>query len=166
MIRTRLAGTRFLLVGLAAAAVVTASAAASVPVLTVSVHARLVPVTGAKAAGRFSGLLVKHGQPMGAEPSPTPRIGNKWRLSWKVSLPTLSGQTTVSLQVPARNGEPRFVHVLCTGCTSATKGTLALTNSQAIRVAQSHASVVVRTPSAMLRGTIKAQAIAPKPQGG
>ena len=156
-------GTRLLLVGLAAAAIVTGSAAAAMPVLTVSVHARLAPVAGAKAAGRFSGLLVKPGQPMGAEPSPTPRVGNRWRLSWKVSLPTLSGETTVSLQVPAGNGAPRFVHVLCTGCTSATKGTLALTNSQAIRIAQSHASVVVRTPSAMLRGTVKAQAIAPKP---
>jgi hypothetical protein len=160
MIRTRLAGTRLLLVGLAAAAVAAGSAAASVPVLTVSVHARLAPVTGAKAAGRFSGLLVKHGEPPAAEPSPTPRAGSGWRLSWKVSLPTLSGQTSVSLQVPARNGAPRFVHVLCTGCTSTAKGTLALTNSQAIRVAQSHASVMVRTPSAMLRGTVKAQ-----PQG-
>ena len=161
MIRTRLAGRRVVLVGLGAASVAAGSAAAAVPVLTVSVHARLAPVAGAKAAGRFSGLLVRHGQPVGAEPSPTPRYGSRWRLSWKVSLPTLSGKTTVSLQVPARNGEPRFVHVLCTGCTSATNGTLALTNSQAIRIAQSHASVVAQTPSAMLQGTVKAQAIAP-----
>jgi hypothetical protein len=164
MIRTRLAGTRLLLVGLAAAAVAAGSAAAAMPVLTVSVHARLAPVAGANEAGRFSGLLVKPAQPLAAEPSPNPRFGNRWRLSWKVSLPTLSGQTTVSLQVPARNGAPRFVHVLCTDCTSVTKGTLTLTNSQAIRVAQSHASVVARTPSAMLRGTVKAQTITPKPQ--
>jgi hypothetical protein len=163
MIRTRLAGTRLLLGGLAAAAIAAGSAAAAMPVLTVSVHARLAPVAGAKAAGRFGGLLVKPVQPMGAEPSPTPRFENRWSLSWKVTLPTLSGETTVSLQVPARNGAPRFVHVLCTGCTRATKGTLALTNSQAIRIAQSQASVVVRTPSAMLLGTVKAQAIAPKP---
>lgn len=162
MIRTRLAGTRLLLVGLVAAAVAAGSAAASMPVLTVSVHARLAPISGANAAGRFSGLLVKHGQPVGAEPSPSPRVGNRWRLSWKVSLPALSGKTTVLLQVPARDGAARFVHVLCTGCTSTTNGTLALTNSQAIRIAQSHASVVARTPSAMLRGAVKAQAIASK----
>jgi hypothetical protein len=154
-----------LFVGLAAAAVVTGSAAASMPALTVSVHARLAPVVGAKAAGRFSGLLVKPGQPLGAEPSPSRRFGNKWRLNWKVSLPELSGKTTVSLQVPARNGAPRFVHALCTGCTSGAKGVLTLTNSQAIRIAQSHASVVARTPSATLRGTVEAQTVAPKPQG-
>jgi hypothetical protein len=158
-----MAGTRLVLVGLAAAAVAAGSAAAALPVLTVSVHARLAPIAGTQSAGHFSGLLVKHGQPMGAEPSPTPRVGSRWRLNWKVSLPALNGKTTVSLQVPARNGADRFVHVLCTGCTGATNGTLALTNSQAIRIAQSHASVVARTPSAMLRGTVKAQTIAPKP---
>jgi hypothetical protein len=162
VIRTRLAGTSLVFVGLAVAAVVTGSAAAALPVLAVSLHARLAPVTGVSNAGQFSGVLVRPGQPMGAEPSPTPRSGTTWRLGWKVSLPTLSGETTVSLQVPARNGAHRFVHVLCTGCTSAAHGAITLTSSQALRVAESRATVVARSSSAMLRGLVKARG--PLPQ--
>jgi hypothetical protein len=160
-----MAGTKMLLVGLAAAGVVAGSAAASMPVLTVSIHARLAPVAGASAAGHFSGLLVKPGQPVGAEPSPTPRVGNKWRLSWKVNLPALRSPAKASLRIPARNGAPLYVHVLCSSCTSTVTGRLALTNSQALRLAQSHGAVVVLAPSMTLRGNVKAQAIKPKPQG-
>jgi hypothetical protein len=132
------------------------------PVLTLSLHARLAPVAGTNATGRFSGLLVKPGQPMAAEPSPTPRFGNKWRLSWKVSLPALRGRVEASLRIPARNGAPGFVHVLCTGCTTAAHGTITLPNSQALRVAGSRASIVVRSSSAMLRGAVRARTNLPR----
>lgn len=158
MIRTRLAGTRVLLVGLAAAAVVTGSAAGSLPVVKVSVHARLAPVTGTNAAGRFSGLLVKSGD------TAYPRTGQKWSLSWKVRLTSVRGLAKASLRIPARNGAPLSLRVLCSGCEGTTSGRLMLTNSQAIRVAQSHATVVVLAPSTTLRGAVKAQAILPKPQ--
>jgi len=165
VIRTRMAGTKVLLVGLGAAAVIAGTAAASMPVLTVSIHARLAPVAGTSAAGHFNGLLVKPGQPVGAEPSPTPRVGNKWRLSWKVNLPALGSPATASLRIPARDGAPRFVHVLCSRCASTATGKLILTNSQAMRLAQSHGTVVVLASSTTLRGSVKAQSNLPKPQG-
>jgi hypothetical protein len=56
------------------------------------------------------------------------------------------------------------VSVLCTNCASTTTGTHALTNSQATRLAQSHAAVVVLAGSTTLRGGVKAHAIQPKPQ--
>ncbi len=153
-----MAGTRLLLVGLAVAAVAAGSAAASVPVVKISVHARLAPVAGTNAAGRFSGLLVKPGDTV------YPRTGQKWSLSWKVRLPSLPSPAKASLRIPARNGAPLSVRVLCTGCAGTTSGTLMLTNSQAIRLAQSHATVVVLAPSTTLRGSVKAEAILPKPQ--
>jgi hypothetical protein len=56
------------------------------------------------------------------------------------------------------------VHVLCNACTRTRTGTLVLNSSQGIRLAQSHATVVVLAPSTTLRGAVKAQAILPKPQ--
>jgi hypothetical protein len=161
VIRTRLAGTRLLLVGLAVAAVVAGSAAAAMPVLRVSVHARLAPVAGTNEAGRFNGMLVKN---IGVlPPSPSPQL--RWHLSWKVRLPALRTPATASLQIPARNGAAGYSHVLCNGCRSTASGTLALTNNQAGRLIQSQATVVVLAPSQTLRGAVKAQAILPKPVG-
>ena len=162
MIRTRLAGTRLLLVGLAVAAVAAGSAAAAMPVVTVSVHARLAPVTGTNAAGRFSGMLVKNTNSVRPQGPPTPL---KWHLTWKVQLPALQTAATASLRIPSRNGAAAYVHVLCSGCRSTTSGTLALTNSQAQRLAQSHGTVMALASSAMLRGAVKAQVILPKPVG-
>lgn len=157
MISTRMAGTRLLLVGLVAAAIAAGSAAGAVPVIKFSVHARLAPATGTKT-GRFSGLLVKSASMrQTARPS-------QWQLSWKVLLPALRSPAKASLRIPARNGAPLYVHVLCTGCTSTVSGKLALTNSQALRLAQSHATVVVLAPPMTLRGAVKAHSILPKPQ--
>jgi hypothetical protein len=149
-----------LLVGLAVAAVAAGRVAAAVPVLTLSVHARLAPVAGTTADGRFSGLLVKNTDSVRPQ-SPGP---SGWRLRWKVRLPAFRQPARTSLRIPARNGAPLYVHVLCTGCASTVTGKLALNNSQAMRLAQSHATVVVLARSTTLRGAVKAQAIQPKPQ--
>jgi hypothetical protein len=150
-----------LFVGLALAAIAAGSAAAAMPLMTISVHARLAPVTGTNAAGRFSGLLAKN-TTMRPQSPPTQL---KWHLSWRVRLPALRTPTSASLRIPALNGAAGYVHVLCYACRSTTTGTLALTNSQAQRLVQSHGTVVVQAPSTMLRGAVKAQVILPKPTG-
>lgn len=160
MVRTRLAGTRLLLLGLAAAAVAAGSAAAALPALKFAVHARLAPVAGTDATGRFGGLLVKSGDAVRPQAPNLP----VWRLSWKLSLPALPGSATASLRIPAGDGAPRFVHVLCTSCTSTATGTFGLTGSQALRLAQSRATVVVAAQSATLRGAVKARAVVLPPR--
>jgi hypothetical protein len=149
------------LVGLVAAAVMAGSAAASMPVPSVFVHARLVPITGASSSGRFSGLLAKARTLRAASSAGSAQ----WHLSWRVGLPALRSPARALLRLPARNGAAPAVLMLCNPCTSTTTGALVLDSSQAIRLAQSQATVVVLAPSTTLRGAVKAQAILPKPQG-
>ena len=154
MISARSAGTRTLLVGLAAAAaVVTASAAAALPPSPkLRVHARLAPVGGTGAAGRFDGLLVRTGG--SSRPAASPRTGPAWRLSWNASLPAFQGPATVSLRI-AGGGAARVSRILCTGCGTGADGTVALTPSQVLRIARRGAVVSVRARSASWRGTVR-----------
>lgn len=144
------------LAGMAVAAVVSGSAAAASPVLTIPLQARLAPVAGAEAAGSFRGFLVKFAEPQRA---------GRWLLSWRVSLPASSRASTVSLRVPARDGSTGLVRTLCRRCSSAARGALTLTNGQALGLGQTRATVVARTASTLLRGTVKAQAKLPPPTG-
>jgi hypothetical protein len=146
---------RALPVGLAAA-VVCGSAAAAAPTYAIRVHARLAPVTGTTAAGRFSGLLAKSALPPQGTATVVPRVGQGWRLSWKLSLPSLRGPVTASLRISGKNGAPPVARVLCRGCSTTANGRMPLTASQALRVAGSDAVIVVRARSATLRGRVKA----------
>ena len=59
MIRTRRAGKRALVVGLVVAAIACGSAsAATIPGFWLDLHARLVPVAGTSASGKFTGTLL------------------------------------------------------------------------------------------------------------
>jgi hypothetical protein len=160
LLRTRLAGTRVLFAGLAAA-VAAGGAAAAAPMPTLTVHARLVPVPGTRTAGSFTGLLVKSA----ASARPRSPSSPPWRLLWKLRLPELGSPGRASLRIPALDGQQRSARVLCRGCTSTASGRLALTDGQALRIAQSRATVVVRMPTALLRGVLKAQAKLPRPTG-
>jgi hypothetical protein len=157
VVRTRTAGMRAFLVGLAAAAVAAGSAAAAVP-MVFPVHARLAPVAGTKAPGQFNGVLAQSGSiPQPVQRSAMPINGVSWRLSWKVSLPPLGRPAAVTLRIGARGGAAAVMRVLSAHCTVSAKGTIKLTGSQATRVARGDAVVMVRTPSATLRGTIRLQ---------
>jgi hypothetical protein len=152
---TKTAGTRTLLIGLAAAAVVCGSAAAAVPTFVLRVHARLGPVAGTTAAGRFSGVLARNGPVVPRRATAVPRLGSRWSLTWKLSVPSLGGSPTASLRIRAWKGAAPVTRVLCTQCGTTANGTMTLTTSQALRIAGSKAVVVVRTGSATLRGPLK-----------
>jgi hypothetical protein len=158
VIRTQRLGTRALSVALAVAALACASAAAAVPTYSVQVRAHLTPVAGTTAAGRFSGSVVLSGLRSAKAGPVLPRNGTGWRLTWSLQLPALSGTKTAALRIMAANGAAPITRVLCTGCATRPTGTMKLTASQAIRIAGSHAVVVVRTASASLRGAVEASA--------
>jgi hypothetical protein len=117
----------------------------------VQVRARLAPVAGANAAGKFSGLLVRGGAP------------TRWQLTWTLSLPSLGGPTTASLRVGAAQGSAPATRTLCKQCARGAKGTMTLTMNQALRITRDNAVVVVQTPSATLRGPVKAVFHVPVP---
>jgi hypothetical protein len=123
------------------------------PTLGLRVHARLAPVAGTTAAGRFNGLLARSGE--GPAPQVVPRVPLPWRLTWTLRLPALHRPTTGSLRIAAEGGAPPVVRVLCPRCATRANGTIRLTASQALRIAGSDAVVVVRARSATLRGAIK-----------
>jgi hypothetical protein len=151
-----MAGTRLLVAGLAVAAVAAGSAAAAMPSYFLQVHARLAPVAGTTASGRFNGVLVlSGGEARPQARSTAPRAGSHWRLSWRLSLPAFGGPATATLRIHAKKGAASVERVLCTRCAEKAKGTIALKGSQAIRIANGGAVVVVRTPSAGLRGAVK-----------
>lgn len=150
-----MAGARVVVAGLAVAAVAAGSAAAAAPGILIRVHARLAPATGTTASGRFDGMLFKRG--MEARPQAVPRTGSHWRLAWRLSLPSLSGPVTATLRVRADRRAAAAGHVLCSRCTTSASGSMTLTGSQAMRIASGHGFVVVRSQSATLRGTIRAE---------
>lgn len=132
------------LAALAVAAVACGSAAAIIPSTSVQVRASLAPVSRANAPGKFGGLLVNGGVP------------GRWELTWKLSLPSLRGSKTASLEVGA-------ARVLCRQCTRGARGALKLTVSQALRVTHDDAVIVVETPHATLRGPVEASVHVPVP---
>jgi hypothetical protein len=145
MTGTRTAGTRVLLLGLVVAAIAVGTAAAVISTVGLRVQARLTPVAGGSAAGRFDGLLSRSGE--GTPPPAVPRAGAHWHLAWSMGLPALRGPAAATLQTGAG------IHVLCTHCGRSARGTLVLTNGQAMRIADSDAVVVVR--AARLRGVVR-----------
>jgi hypothetical protein len=151
VISARSAGTRALLLGLAAAVVTGSVTAALPPSPKLRVHARLAPVGGMAAAGRFDTLLVRTGG--SSRPVASPRRGPAWRLSWNASLPAFQGPATVSLRI-AGGGAARVSRILCTGCGTRADGTVALTPSQVLRIAR-RGAVSVRARSASWRGTAR-----------
>jgi hypothetical protein len=157
VIRSRRAGKRTiaLVSGLVVAAIACGSAAAVLPVHWLAVQARLAPVAGTREAGRFSGvLLMNSGPPPQREQSGAQPVGSFWRLTWQLRLPALNGSRSATLRLPAERGVPAAAHVLCTQCSTRAKGTIALTGSEAVRVADADAVVVVWTRSARLRGAV------------
>src|SRR5712691_10838272 len=109
-----MAGTRAFLVALAVAAAASGSAAAAMPAFWLNLHARLAPVAGTTAAGRFDGALVRTGDGRTPETqSAVPRAGSRWRLSWKLTLPALRGPMTASLRVSAAPGAAPMARMLC-----------------------------------------------------
>jgi len=157
VIRTRTAGAKGILVGLAVAAFAAGGAMAAMPIAVAPVQARLTPVGDATSkAGHFSGVLVRGAAPMQSTPvTPAPRNPTRWRLSWKVSLPQLGRPAAVTLQVAARGSASAVVRVLCSTCSASAKGALTLTNSQATRVLSGDAVVMVRAPGPTLRGVVR-----------
>jgi hypothetical protein len=151
-------GTKAFLVGLAAAAIAAGTASAAVP-MVFPVHARLAPVAGTKTAGQFDGVLARSGSIPGQAQrrSALPINGVSWRLGWNVSLPPLGSPASVTLRIGSAGGAAAVVRVLSARCTGSAKGTMKLTGSQAARVARGDAVVMVRTPSATLRGTVRVQ---------
>lgn len=150
-------GMKAFLVGLAVAAMAAGTAAAAVP-MVFPVHARLAPVAGAETAGQFDGVLARSGSMPGqAQRSALPINGVSWRLGWNVSLPPLGRPASVTLRIGSARGAAAVVRVLSARCTGSAKGTIKLTGSQAARVARGEAVVMVRTPSATLRGTVRVQ---------
>lgn len=143
--------------GLAAvAAVVAGGAAAAPPIMVIPLHARLAPVSGTRPAGSFSGTLVGNGleQPVHA-PSAMPSNGERWRLRWKASFPSLGRPAAVTLRIAGRSGAPAIVRVLSTRCSTSARGTLTLSGTVAGRIARGDAVVTVRAGSARLRGAVK-----------
>lgn len=160
MIRTGKAGKRALVVGLMVAAVACGTATAAViPVLSLSLHARLMPVAGTAAApGQFSGTLLVNVGGTTVEPSdPLPPV-NRSVLTWKLSLPALQGPISAALRLRATKSAPPLVRMLCTHCSNTAHGRITLTKTQGLRVATSRAAVVVTAASATLRGPVKVSA--------
>jgi hypothetical protein len=149
---TRTAGQRVLVLGLALGAVAAGSGAAAVPALRLRVHASLTPVTGTGAVGRFTGLLARStGPPQRPAAQVAPPTGRQWRLTWKLSLPSIGKPMSASIRLGGESGATR---VLCADCSATAQGTLTLTGSQVIRLAQGDGVVLVRAPSATLRGRV------------
>jgi hypothetical protein len=165
--RTRKAGMRALAVGLAAGALGAGAGTttAATPAFAMHVHARLAPVSGTAAAGRFDGLLAMSG--VGVTPASRtaalPRPGEHWRLAWKVTLPASKGPTTASLQIKADSGAASVTRLLCVDCTAGANGILTLPWSQALRIVASDAEVVVHTASTTLRGEVRVDEARPQP---
>jgi hypothetical protein len=151
MIKTPRAGTGSLVIGLVVAAIAAGSAAATGPAYWIDLHARLAPVVGTNAAGKFGGVLRSTGG------HTTTVVGN-WQLAWSLSLPQLDGPITATLRISSARSR-----VLCTGCSTKASGTTTLTAHQVTRISKSHAVVVVRTHSARLRGPVKAFLHIPTP---
>jgi hypothetical protein len=160
--RTRRTGTTSLVVALAVAAIAAGSATAATS-MWIDVHARLSPVAGTRAAGKFSGVLVELGPTHGITPGGTVAIPAKtrWRLTWNLTLPTLHGPTTTKL----RFGSGRSPRVLYAGRSTKTRGIAVLSARQARSIAKADAVVVVRTRSATLRGPVKVEIQSPITQG-
>jgi opacity protein-like surface antigen len=136
---------------LAAAAIACGSAAAVMPSTWVTVRAHLAPVSGTSGTGRFNGLLLRGG------------AASRWQLTWELSLPALRGPMTASLQVGAAKGAAPATQMLCKQCARGAKGAMTLTGSEALRVTRDDVVVVVQTPSATLRGPLKAFVHVPVP---
>jgi hypothetical protein len=167
VITTLWAGKRALVVGLAAGMVAAGSAAAAVPMLSLHVHARLAPVAGTKAAGRFDGgLVMTGGSKLPLANGAVPSDGGEWRLMWTLKLPALHRPMTASLRIRAENGAAPVTRVLCKQCATRAQGAITVTRSQAFRIAGAHAVVVVRAPSAKLRGTVRGFAPVPVDRQG
>lgn len=157
MIRMRRSGTRAFVVGVAVAAVACGSAAAAMPGFSLRVRAHLAPAAGTTAGGEFRGALAENGG--GASryaPSAIPWTGSHWRLSWQLRLPALGRRMSATLRIGAEKGAAPVARVLCTQCATDANGTIGLTASDALRIAGSRAFVVVSTPSAKLRGRVRA----------
>jgi hypothetical protein len=165
--RTRRAGMRALAVGLAAGALGTGAGTttAAPPAFAMHVHARLAPVTGTTAAGRFDGMLAMSGG--GTKPASraaaVPRPGAHWVLAWRIALPVINSPATASLQIKADRGAASVARLLCAGCTAGANGILTLPWSQALRIAASDAEIVVHTASATLRGQVRVDEARPQP---
>jgi len=142
------------LIGLAAAAAVVGSGAAARPTLGLRAHARLRPVTGTTAEGRFAGVLARNHE--GSTGPAAPRSPSRWHLTWTLRLPSLHRSASAKLRIGTEGSSKSFVRLLCRRCAARTKGTITLTESRALRIAESRAVVVVRARSATLRGVIKA----------
>ncbi len=158
-----MAKARLVVAGLAMAAL-SATVAAAAPAFMLQIHARLAPVSGTKASGLFSGVLVRSGS--GNTPraySVVPRSGNHWQLAWRVNLPSLRRPVTASLGVRADRGAAPVMRMLCKRCTRGERGAMTLTGRQAMRVANGHAFVLVQARSATLRGTVRSVAEIPVP---
>jgi hypothetical protein len=160
MIRTRRAGKRALVVALMVAAVACGGVAAAVfPGFWLDLRARLAPVVGTTASGKFTGtLLMSVGGTNPVEPSdPIPPV-NRAVLTWKLRLPALQGSMSASLRLRATNSAAPVAVMLCSHCSTTASGRITLTKSQALRVAKADAVVVVTTASATLRGRVKVSA--------
>lgn len=143
-----------LLIALALVAIATPTVAAAMPIVLLHVRAQLAPVAGTSARGQFNGVLFNAGvEPRLQSDSAFPALPGQWRLSWKVSLPSLGGAATATLRFGA--GKSAGARVLCRRCAKHAEGAVMLTAAQATRITGSHAVVVVRTRSAALRGAVK-----------
>ena len=156
MIRTRRARARTLVVGLVIAAITAGGTAAAASTVPVELRARLAPVAGTKAAGKFDGALVKVRR-VGITPGGRTSVpaGGRWRLNWRLTLPKLDGPMTASLKIGSARSSASVTRVLCSRCSSKGVGTITLTDGQAKRISKGDALVVVRTRSARLRGRVK-----------
>jgi len=161
VIRTQGARTRVLVAVLAVAAVVCGAAPAAMPTPLFRVYANLAPVAATKRNGKFNGALAMSGgamKPSGA----VPRTTHHWQLTWKLRLPALGAPAAASLRIRAAKSAAPVTRVLCARCAATAKGMLKVTGSQAVRIANGGAVVVVQTRSARLRGTVKAEAHLPR----
>jgi hypothetical protein len=125
------------------------------PLSWLHVRARLAPVAGTKAVGRFEGVLVKRGERSTSAGKVANPRGNAWRLTWQLSLPALDGPVTASLRIDSGRSSAHVRRVLCARCSTSTAGTMTLTARQVMRIRKSNAVVVVRTSSARLRGPVR-----------
>ena len=128
------------------------------PNLGFRVHANLAPTPGTTAVGKFDGLLSRSG----GGPLPVqPRIGSRWLLTWRLSLPATTASATATLHVKGVGGTAPVARVLCARCASSADGTAVLTPGEVLRLAKGDGTVTVRTGTAMLSGTVKVLAHVP-----
>jgi hypothetical protein len=144
-----------------------AAATAAIPVFWVSLHARLAPIAGTTFAGRFNGTLLVTAGPNRLEPSDSlPQKPGQSTLNWKLSLSALRGPISAWLRLHATKSAAPVARVLCERCSTQASGSLKLTAAQGLRIVRSRAVVVVRTPTATLRGPVKVTSqIVPLPAG-